>query len=102
MRALFSITRIALSKATNSYQQNPIKAIAFSSERMAGERQAQPLTNHLVVIDNQTGNRLGHMCSTRRKTSFVYPVSAESRAAVSTRVPLASGFRRVAGVSLPQ
>ena len=41
MRALFSITRIALSKATNSYQQNPLKAIAFSSERMAGERQAQ-------------------------------------------------------------
>jgi hypothetical protein len=63
----------------------------------AGERQAQPLTYHLVVIDNQTGYRLGHMCSTRRKTSFVYPVSAESLAAVSTPVQLASGFRRFPG-----
>ena len=39
----------------------------------AGERQAQPLTYHLVVIDNQTGNRLGHMCSTRRNTSSLEP-----------------------------
>jgi hypothetical protein len=41
MRALFSITGIALSKPTNSYQQMHLKAIAFSSERMARDRQAQ-------------------------------------------------------------
>ena len=32
----------------------------------AGQRQAQALTNDLMIIDNQTGNRLGHVCSTRR------------------------------------
>src|SRR6185437_8154905 len=32
----------------------------------AGQRQAQALANDLMIIDNQTGNRLGHVCSTRR------------------------------------
>ena len=66
----------------------------------AGQRQAQPLTYHLVVIDNQTGNRLGHMCSTRRKTSFRrIRYRQNPLRPLALLVRLASGFRRFPGIS---